>query len=261
MTESPFATPETSGVPLEPTKAAGCGFMGVLVVIAIVVVLIGLILPNLSRGVAVRGTVLRMKCGSNVEHILMALHEYHHVHKAFPPALTVDTDGKPLHSWRTLILPFLEQEQLYDSIDLTKPWNDPVNAKALRSIPPVYRCPGTKQSGNTTTYLAVVGEKAFLHPSIPRSLLEITDGTSNTLAVIEATLEDAVPWMSPQDADEETALTFNSHGTLVHAAGRSPGFTNAAFADGSVRILSADLPPETKRALVSIAGEDKVGEF
>ena len=54
-------------------------------------------------------------------------------YKALPPAYTVDADGRPLHSWRTLILPYLEQEPLYQTIDLSKPWNDPANAKARRN--------------------------------------------------------------------------------------------------------------------------------
>ena len=83
---------------------------------------------------------------------------------ALPPAYTVDAKGRPLHSWRTLILPYLEQEPLYQTIDLSKPWNDPANAKALETSLPVFRCPEAVGPQNTTTYLAIVAPNGCFIP-------------------------------------------------------------------------------------------------
>ncbi len=94
-----------------------------------------------------------------------------------PPAYTVDAKGRPLHSWRTLILPYLEQEPLYQMIDLSKPWNDPANAKALETSLPVFRCPEAVGPRNTTTYLAIVGPNGCLIPKESRRLAEITDAS------------------------------------------------------------------------------------
>lgn len=259
MSENPYSEPSTIIDPVRTLSGSTFTFSRILKLLGIALVCFALIVPFVRRDA--RPAAYRTLCKNNLKHILLALHEYRDVHEVFPPACTVNAEGRPLHSWRTIILPFLDQEQLYDSVDLTKPWNDPINAKALLSMPSVYRCPSTDQLDHTTTYLAVVGEQSFLHPIDPRSMSEISDGTPNTLAVIEVAQENAVPWMSPLDADEAGVITFGRSGTLVHAEGRSPGFTNAAFADGSVRILSADLSPETRRALVSIAGGDKIGEF
>ena len=136
-----------------------------------------------------------------------------------------------MHSWRTLILPYLEQGSLYQSIDLSKPWNDPANAKALATSLSAYRCPSSPGEPNTTTYLANVGPGGCFDPTRPRRLAEITDGTSSTLMVIEVGEEDAVPWMAPVDADEAMVTDFGST-TKVH----HPGGVNACLVDGSVQI-------------------------
>ena len=72
---------------------------------------------------------------------------YEQAYNALPPAYTVDANGRPLHSWRTLILPYLEQESLYQTIDLSKPWNDPANARAVETAFPSFdalRRPGRR---------------------------------------------------------------------------------------------------------------------
>ena len=80
---------------------------------------------------------------SNLHQISIALQLYAAAHGGLPPAYTTDADGKPLHSWRTLILPYLEHQQLYESIDLAKPWDDPANAEACKAALSVYQCPST----------------------------------------------------------------------------------------------------------------------
>jgi hypothetical protein len=97
---------------------------------------------------------------------------------AFPPAHTVDAQGRPLHSWRTLILPHLGEQPLYDRIDLSKPWNDPPNAEPHRAEPKVFRCPSTKAPAGFTTYLAVVAASGFFGAPEPRRVSEVRDGLS-----------------------------------------------------------------------------------
>ncbi|MEL7264459.1 MAG: DUF1559 domain-containing protein [Planctomycetota bacterium] len=78
-----------------------------------------------------------MACSNNVKQIGLGLANYHASWNSFPPAYTVDANGNRLHSWRTLILPYVEQQPLYDRIDLTKPWDDPAHASqlTLRGVP------------------------------------------------------------------------------------------------------------------------------
>ncbi len=219
-----------------------------LLIVATIAVLTALSLPAYrSAGRDAR----RAWCANNLKQIALALHNYEHDHKSFPPAYTTDANGRPLHSWRTLILPYLEQKSLYEKIDLSKPWNDPVNATASATNPAVFICPEFVDTKNTTAYLAVVGPDGFLIPGRPRRFEEFTDGLSSTLAVIEASEEDAVPWMAPFDADAVTVMKLDTKAKLHHAGG-----TNAALADGSVRFLKADTPAPVRRALLSISGND-----
>jgi prepilin-type processing-associated H-X9-DG protein len=165
----------------------------------------------------------------------------------------VDAQGRPLHSWRTLILPYLEQEPLYRTIDLSKPWNDPANARALGTEVHAFRCPNATGPGNTTSYLGIVGPENFWVRGKSRRLAEITDGTSATLMVIEADDEHAVPWMAPTDAEESVFLRFGPDTKLHH-----PGGMNAGFVDGSVHFLKAAIPAQVRRALITVSGGESL---
>ncbi|MFO1007883.1 MAG: DUF1559 domain-containing protein [Planctomycetaceae bacterium] len=203
------------------------------------------------------GSRRRFQCKNNLKQIGLALHNYHDKYKEFPPAYTVNEHGKPLHSWRTLILPFVEQQSLYQRIDLSKPWNDPANAEAFKTVVPVYMCPSLKSEPGMTTYLAVIGDNTGLRPAKSLKLEDVTDGTSNTLAVVDVTAKHAVNWMSPHDADLALLLELSQEkDDLQHAGGY-----NGLLFDGSVRLLSSEIQESIVRALVTATANDEVGEF
>jgi hypothetical protein len=217
-------------------------------IVAAIAALLALLMPA-NR--CVWPAASRSQCAHNLRQIALALHRYEQDHHALPPAYTVGPNGRPLHSWRTLILPYLEQESLYETIDLSKPWDDPVNAAASAARPSVFNCPEDVGPKNTTTYLAIVGPDGFLAPERSRQFEEITDGLSSTLAVIEASEEDAVPWMAPIDANANTVMKLDAKAKLHHAGG-----TNAALADGGVMFLNAGTTAPMRQALLSISGDD-----
>ena len=102
-----------------------------------------------------------MACSNNMKQIVLALQNYHDVYKSFPAAYIPDENGKPKHSWRVLILPFLERWDLYDAYNFDEPWNGPHNRSLLHRTPPALRCPSTTSSeADTTEYFAVVGPSA-----------------------------------------------------------------------------------------------------
>ena len=198
----------------------------------------------------------RTVCPNHLKAIGLALHEYHGRYNALPPAYTVDANGKRLHSWRTLLLPFLDQGPLYQTIDLSKPWNDPINAEAYATSVPQYQCPSNKTAANATSYLAIVTPQSAIQAPASKTFAEITDGPGNTLLLIEAPADRSVPWMSPQDADEALLLRINSDTRLVHSAG-----LQALFGDGSVRRLSVTLPADLRRALITTSGNEPIGDY
>ena len=217
------------------------------VVLALIGILVGLFLPATRTA---REPTRRSQCVNNLKQIGLALHNYKTAYDALPPAYSVDPAGRPLHSWRTLILPFLEQQPLYDTIDLSKRWDDPANAKARAALH-AYGCPSAKLPAGTTPYLAVVAPNGCFLPDQARRLSEITDDPGLTLMVIEVPSDRAVHWMAPTDADESLILGINSRSQLNHS-----GIANALFLDGSTRMISAKSPAPQRRAMISIAGGD-----
>lgn len=224
-----------------------------LVVLAIIGVLIAFFFPA-QRGS--REAARRTQCKNNLKQIGLAMHNYHDAYGAFPPAYTVDAEGKPLHSWRTLLLPYMDQKPLYDKLDLSKAWDDPRNAEVFQSNPPHYKCPSSTCPFSHTTYMAVVTPDSVLRPEASCRLAEIKDGTSNTLLVIEVDAEHAVPWMTPQDVDEAYFLGVVSKAKTSHVGG-----LHGVLADGTVRFLSENLSADVRHALVTADGNETVTDF
>jgi prepilin-type processing-associated H-X9-DG protein len=247
--EPPAINPGTP----RPQLPRGCStILKVLIVFGILGVGVALLLPAVRSA---REPARRNQCKSQMRQIALALHQYAEQHGGLPPAYTTDSDGRPLHSWRTLILPYLEEARLYNSIDLTKPWDDPVNAEAFKTKLEIYQCPSAPwEPDNRTAYLAVVTPESCIQATEPRKFSDVTDGTPRTLIVIEVDEEHAVPWMSPVDADEATVLGLcGPESRTPHPQG-----VQAAFVDGSVRFIHEGMPGKVRRALISIAGNDEV---
>lgn len=254
MTENPFSTPEVQH--LEPAPGHNpFRWMQILGVGSILLVLAAVLLPAVTRGPAI-GAARQTQCKNNLRQIRLALESYHDEYHALPPAYTTDSNGQKLHSWRTLVLPFMEHEALYKQIDLSKPWNDPVNFALSSKMPEVYRCPSGNLPDGDTTYLGAVGEEFCFHPSTPRSFTEFSDGLSETLMVFEVAPQNAVPWMSPQDADLDSIIRLNSRESLPHREG-----FQGVMGDGTIRYFPADLPSETRKALLTISGNESISEF
>ena len=99
-----------------------------------------------------------MQCANNLKQIGLALHAYHERYGVLPPAYVADANGRPMHSWRVLLLPFLEQQSLYDWYDFREPWDGPHNIKLLNNTPSCYICPSRLSYPTTvTSYVAITG--------------------------------------------------------------------------------------------------------
>jgi hypothetical protein len=164
-----------------------------------------------------------------------------------PPAVIRDPNGKPLYSWRVLLLPFLEAGDLYKRFNLDEPWDSPHNAALLSQMPKVYSAPspagqGPPSSGQTYYQVFTGPGTAFEEPYGLRLPADFPDGTSMTILVVEAGTP--VPWTKPAD------LTYQRNGPLPDLGGvfRGEGSrfnlfrrplrgTNVVTADGMVRFL------------------------
>ncbi|HEY1601306.1 MAG TPA: DUF1559 domain-containing protein [Pirellulales bacterium] len=223
-----------------------------LIVLGILALLACLLLPAVRNA---RPAARRAQCGNNLKQIALALLSYERDYHALPPAYTVDAVGRPLHSWRTLILPYLEQRNLYETIDLSKAWDDPANAEACQTPLTMFHCPAADIPQNHTTYLASVATNGCFRLTEPRHLSEISDGMPETLMVIEVAPQQSVPWMAPTDADESLVMGLRPASKLAHNGG-----VNAAFCDGRVVFINANLPAAARRVVISISDGDHVAD-
>ena len=80
----------------------------------------------------------RYQCQNNLKQIALAILNYDSANGHLPPLMSLAEDGTPLHSWRIHILPFLEETDLYEKIDLNLPWNHPANLALQDDMPTVY---------------------------------------------------------------------------------------------------------------------------
>jgi prepilin-type N-terminal cleavage/methylation domain-containing protein len=177
-----------------------------LVVIAIIAVMMALLLPAVQK---VREAANRMKCAHNLRQMGLALHDYHDSYGAFPPGIVADSsdlrNGK--HSGLVFLLPYVEQQALYQRYNFQLSWKDPVNLAAAQTRVPVFLCPtGPNQvpqdggfPGAPTDYAFSKGAQAHLCADGPvqpgsglfdvnsrRRIADILDGTSQTFAMGEA---------------------------------------------------------------------------
>jgi hypothetical protein len=230
----------------------GCGC--IVVSCLGILIVIGLSLPMVRSA---REAARRTGCGFNLRGIAQALQVYAKDHGSLPPAYTKDAEGRPLHSWRTLILPYMEEKQLFDTIDLTKPWDDPVNAPAFAKMPSPYVCPSSSFAPGHTSYVVVVSDSGCFRPEGEVTEAEFLKNASRTLLVMEVPAAQAVPWMAPSDINEEEFLRLGKDSS--YESPHPIGITMAAFADTHTKTLLLgdveSLSPEMRRAMLTTAAD------
>jgi type II secretory pathway pseudopilin PulG len=237
------------------TAASGFGIAALLVGFGIAAlmcggILIALLLPAVQ---AAREAARRSQSMNNLKQIGLALHNYHDVHGSFPPAVVTDANGKPLYSGRVLLLPYIEQKEVYDAFDLTQAWDSDRNRAISETPIPVFMDPSSADpTSGKTDYFFVTGTGAIFEGDKAFSVAAITDGTSNTLAVVEAKSNGA-HWAEPRDVDfsQPMALPLGSH----------PNGNLGLMADGSVRFLSKTINPATIRQLSTKGGGEVLQGF
>ena len=138
----------------------------------------------------------RAQATNNLKRIGLAFTKFHDMNNHFPTDIR-SKDGKPLLSWRVAILPFLDEGELFDEFRLDEPWDSPHNKALLAKMPSVFAIPGEDDRSRPHVLPRVLGALALFDPKQPAgvAIAEITDGTSNTILVVEA--KEAVPWTKP----------------------------------------------------------------
>ncbi len=194
-------------------------------------------------------------CQNNLKNIGIAILNYESEHHSLPPPFVADKDGKPMHSWRVLILPYLDRRDLYDQYKFDEPWNGPNNRELSKHWPRIFTCPADQHvfanDAGSTSYVAIVGKHPLWRLGAPRKLANLADASS-TVMLLEVANSD-INWMEPRDfalddPSSQTAVAPNSTRAIGHIA--SSGFflrgatergASVAFADGHTEFLPADV--------------------
>jgi prepilin-type processing-associated H-X9-DG protein len=198
----------------------------------------------------------RSRCNVTLHRVGAAMSEYQEAHGHFPAPAIVGQDGTRLLSWRVAILPHLGYQSLYNRFHLDEPWDSPHNRTLLAEMPPEFACAaGPRRRAGKTGYLVIVGPETDAYSiNTPfeatrgADIRHITDGTSNTILVLETDL--LVPWTKPDD------LQWSKDEPLPRIVSPHSGGAHALFADGGSRFLKSTIAPNTLVALLTINGNE-----
>ena len=224
--ENRYVAPQWTGSLPTANKKKRLNILGIIIVSAIFCLLVGMLLPasNFPQHVIDRTT-----CLNKLKDIGLAILNYETANGHFPPAYIADENGKPMHSWRVLILPYLDQQALFDRYDMDEPWDGPNNSKLHDEIVECYRCPSSTSKQNCTDYVLITGLGTGFEGDQTLPVGKITDGLSNTILATEI-VNSKIHWMQPQDITQKhfLAITRDNETTSNHH-----GCRNAVLFDGS----------------------------
>lgn len=225
-------------------------------VIVIMLSLPAMLLPAVQK---VREAATRAQSVNNLKQMALAMQNYDAMYNSFPSAGIGDPQQpqdqrKPLLSWRVAILPFIQEQQLYQQFKLDEPWDGPNNIKLLAKMPTIYQLPGDATTpSDHTHYQVFVGNGAAFEKTKPMNIpRDFPDGTSKTILIVEA--EKAVPWTKPED------VPFDPSKEMVPLMNRYfRSVFHVAMADGSVRPVVPEISETTFKAAITRRGKDALG--
>lgn len=210
-------------------------------------VAVALLLPAVQ---AARTAARRIQGVNNVKQIVLGVHNFHDTYNGMPPAYIPDANDKPGLSWRVAILPFIEQQNLYNQFKMDEPWDSEHNKKLIPLMPKVYRSETSRAEPGKATYLGIGGPKGMFVPPAGKGKMwkpgitfaAVTDGLSNTAMIVEVADDAAVIWTKPDDFIPNEKDPFKGVGFVRNGGSE---LVTVGMADGSVRSLTRTISAKT----------------
>ncbi|MGY8769227.1 MAG: DUF1559 family PulG-like putative transporter [Pirellulales bacterium] len=209
-----------------------------------------MVMPAVAQS---RMAAQRVSSTNNLRQLILTLHNYHDTYGRMPSQTMKDKDGKPLLSWRVHILPFIEQNQLYDQFHLDEPWNSEHNIKLIGLMPKTLRRPGSTAAPGMTNYQVPLAKGLPFQDHERLKFSNITDGLSNTIAILEVPDEKAVIWTKPDDYQIDLDNPLKG---LVRK--NQNGFTVVLFDGSARRIITETMTKEKFIKLLTHAGGEVI---
>lgn len=193
---------------------------------------------------------------------------YNDIHRRLPPDHSAGPQGKPLLSWRVALLPFIEQQPLYERFRLDEPWDSPANMELLREMPALFARPGEDRATGQTHWrvfvqmwpdqnqapqapgLAPFGPRSRGAPNFSPDMFNIPDGAHITLMIVDSA--EAVPWTKPDD------LAFGPGVPLPKLGAFDDGWFTGLFFDQHYQVMPAGMDEELLRGLITADGAEPV---
>ncbi len=147
----------------------------------------------------VQANMKRGQASNHLKELAMAIMMDESTNNHLTQRAIFDKDGKPLLSWRVRMLPYLEGAALYEQFHLDEPWDSENNKKLIEKMPEVFKDPQIETKAGMTVFQAAVGPGAAFEGDKVLKYSDFTDGTNNTIAVVETAADRAVPWTKPAD--------------------------------------------------------------
>lgn len=210
----------------------------------------------------------------------LALQQHHEARGSFPPGGIEwrppgETSQRQL-AWCVFLLPYLEQQSLFDALDLQQPFDSPANAPPAATILPVFLCPSSPrgvqrvEGRGPCDYGGIYGERIQGPNNPPKGTMiydhrysssDVSDGLSNTLIVAEDTGWPDGQWINGRNLFDQ-AYAINAAPRFENdIRSHHPGGAQAILANGSVRFLDEATDLRVLAALCTRAGGEAIGSF
>lgn len=189
----------------------------------------------------------------NLRLIVEAITKYRRQNMRFPPRFLTDEQGNPTLSWRVAILPMMGYQDLYDRFNLEEPWDSDKNRALVAEMPDVFRSPFAADKQGKTSYLAAAGPDGVISGGDGKMVNAITDGTFNTLLLVEVADDRAVEWTRPDDYEWNESTPADGLAIVS-----SDGECLVAMVDTSIQMIPAATPAGTWLALHTCSGRELI---